>query len=188
MAILLFLGNVVINLFSNVVQPWLQNLLGTSYEFVMVGLFVIFSFLAALFYWNDHRNTDDAVAVDMAGAGLLADPYAMMQPPMPRPEFVGREKQIAEVKRLLRSNGRAAITGLGGIGKTELALRSPLSSRMCFPCPNCSLICGAPPSQPVPQPLGLRKRYASSVRRFRTRYPSASWPACIRICCRGSRC
>ena len=36
--------------------------------------------------------------------------------------FVGREREIAEVKRLLEDNRLLTLTGAGGCGKTRLAL------------------------------------------------------------------
>jgi len=36
--------------------------------------------------------------------------------------FVGREKELAEVKRLLENNRHLTLTGSGGCGKTRLAL------------------------------------------------------------------
>ena len=36
--------------------------------------------------------------------------------------FVGREKELAEVKRLLEDNRLLRLTGPGGCGKTRLAL------------------------------------------------------------------
>ena len=37
------------------------------------------------------------------------------------PGFVGREAQLAALRRILASNGRAAVHGLPGVGKTQLA-------------------------------------------------------------------
>jgi predicted ATPase/DNA-binding SARP family transcriptional activator len=43
--------------------------------------------------------------------------------PVPTTSFVGREIEIAEVKRLLKHNRLMTLTGSGGCGKTRLALR-----------------------------------------------------------------
>jgi predicted ATPase/class 3 adenylate cyclase/predicted negative regulator of RcsB-dependent stress response len=43
--------------------------------------------------------------------------------PVPVTSFVGREKEIAEVKRLLSSSRLVTLTGPGGTGKTRLALQ-----------------------------------------------------------------
>jgi non-specific serine/threonine protein kinase len=47
--------------------------------------------------------------------------------------FVGRQRDLAEVGRLLRTARLVTITGVGGVGKTRLALRAAELSRACFP-------------------------------------------------------
>src|ERR671929_515358 len=42
--------------------------------------------------------------------------------PLELSSFVGREKELAEVKRLLKDNRLLTLTGSGGCGKTRLAL------------------------------------------------------------------
>ena len=42
--------------------------------------------------------------------------------PLELSSFVGREKELAEVKRLLMDNRLLTLTGSGGCGKTRLAL------------------------------------------------------------------
>src|SRR3712207_9467309 len=42
--------------------------------------------------------------------------------PLELSSFVGREKELAEVKRLLKGNRLLTLTGSGGCGKTRLAL------------------------------------------------------------------
>jgi predicted ATPase/DNA-binding winged helix-turn-helix (wHTH) protein len=44
--------------------------------------------------------------------------------PEPLTSFVGREHEIADIKRLLPSSRLLTITGIGGIGKTRLALQA----------------------------------------------------------------
>jgi predicted ATPase len=38
--------------------------------------------------------------------------------------FVGRRDEVAEVKRLLTESHLVTLTGIGGVGKTRLALRA----------------------------------------------------------------
>ncbi len=55
-------------------------------------------------------------------------PRGSVMPHRPNPHFVGREDQLTELERLLRAGSTTAIgqvaaaTGLGGIGKTQLAV------------------------------------------------------------------
>ena len=44
--------------------------------------------------------------------------------PVPRTSFIGREKEISEVKALLERNRLLTLTGVGGSGKTRLALET----------------------------------------------------------------
>src|SRR4051794_36348726 len=47
--------------------------------------------------------------------------------------FVGRRTEITEVKRLLGTGRLVTLTGVGGVGKTRLALRVATESRRAFP-------------------------------------------------------
>jgi predicted ATPase len=51
---------------------------------------------------------------------IAAPPHNL---PKPRTSFVGREKELAECARLLEENRVLTLTGVGGSGKTRLALR-----------------------------------------------------------------
>jgi predicted ATPase/DNA-binding SARP family transcriptional activator/class 3 adenylate cyclase len=57
--------------------------------------------------------------------------------PTPLSSFIGRESELEEVERLLRETGLLTVTGLGGVGKTRLALAAaaqaaPRVERVCF--------------------------------------------------------
>jgi non-specific serine/threonine protein kinase len=43
--------------------------------------------------------------------------------PEPLTSFVGREREVAELQKLLRANRLLTLTGTGGVGKTRLAMR-----------------------------------------------------------------
>ena len=47
--------------------------------------------------------------------------------------FVGRRGELAEVRRLLAGSRLVTLTGVGGVGKTRLALRAAAGSRRAFP-------------------------------------------------------
>jgi predicted ATPase/DNA-binding CsgD family transcriptional regulator len=47
--------------------------------------------------------------------------------------FVGRRREAAELKRLLESSRLVTVTGIGGLGKTRLALKVALEARRAFP-------------------------------------------------------
>src|SRR5246127_5809290 len=46
--------------------------------------------------------------------------------------FVGRRGELAEVKRLLAGSRLVTLTGIGGVGKTRLALRAAAELRRAF--------------------------------------------------------
>ncbi|MFF7843184.1 ATP-binding protein [Streptomyces ossamyceticus] len=47
--------------------------------------------------------------------------------------FVGRRREIAEIRRLLGKGRLVTLTGVGGVGKTRLALSAAEASRKAFP-------------------------------------------------------
>lgn len=47
--------------------------------------------------------------------------------------FVGRRREVAEVKRLLSASRMVTLTGVGGVGKTRLALRAAADVCRAFP-------------------------------------------------------
>ncbi|MGW5383130.1 protein kinase domain-containing protein [Nocardia sp. NPDC003963] len=52
--------------------------------------------------------------------------------PLEMTNFVGRRKELAAVKRLLGSSRLVTLTGIGGVGKTRLALRAATSVKPDF--------------------------------------------------------
>src|SRR4051812_46656761 len=47
--------------------------------------------------------------------------------------FVGRRRELAEVKRLLAVGHLVTLAGMGGVGKTRLAVRAARTVRRAFP-------------------------------------------------------
>jgi tetratricopeptide (TPR) repeat protein len=54
-------------------------------------------------------------------------------PPDPMPHFVGREAELADLHRLLQARSRVAVHGLGGVGKTQLAVQHLHQRRADYP-------------------------------------------------------
>ncbi|MEU6410144.1 LuxR C-terminal-related transcriptional regulator [Microbispora sp. NPDC046933] len=48
--------------------------------------------------------------------------------------FVGRRRELAEIRRLLSASRLVTLTGVGGVGKTRLALRAAAEQRRAFDC------------------------------------------------------
>src|SRR5215472_11442114 len=66
----------------------------------------------------------------MAGAPVKSRPNNL---PAELTSFVGRRKQLSEVKRLLTTTRLLTLTGSGGAGKTRLALRAAAEIARGFP-------------------------------------------------------
>ena len=56
-------------------------------------------------------------------SGVPEAPGPTASPPIPLSSFVGREREVAEIGRLLATTRLLTLTGTGGIGKTRLALQ-----------------------------------------------------------------
>ncbi|MFC9550356.1 protein kinase [Rhodococcus sp. NPDC056960] len=52
--------------------------------------------------------------------------------PLDLTSFVGRRKELAETKKMLSASRLVTLTGIGGVGKTRLALRVAISIRRVF--------------------------------------------------------
>ncbi|MGE5137818.1 MAG: ATP-binding protein, partial [Rudaea sp.] len=53
--------------------------------------------------------------------------------PAPLTSFVGRQQEMAEIKRLIETSRLVTLTGAGGCGKTRLALRLASDLRAAYP-------------------------------------------------------
>ena len=53
--------------------------------------------------------------------------------PVELTSFVGRRRELAETRKLLASSRMLTLTGVGGVGKTRLALRMAAEVRRTFP-------------------------------------------------------
>ncbi len=69
------------------------------------------------------------VAMTRAGSDATAQVGNL---PADATSFVGRRRELAEVKRLLSSTRMVTLTGFGGVGKTRLALRAAHTLRRSF--------------------------------------------------------
>jgi predicted ATPase/DNA-binding XRE family transcriptional regulator len=67
------------------------------------------------------RSVLDAARRHPPGSGVAS--HARSGLPVPLTSFVGRERELAQVTRLLEETRLLALTGVGGVGKTRLALQ-----------------------------------------------------------------
>jgi predicted ATPase/DNA-binding CsgD family transcriptional regulator len=63
----------------------------------------------------------------------LAGPWKGRGPPAEVTSFVGRRRELADVKNLLSKARLVTLTGVGGVGKTRLAYRVAAETRRAFP-------------------------------------------------------
>jgi non-specific serine/threonine protein kinase len=79
----------------------------------------------------------EAIAAAMTEVGTAAAPQpaaaAAHNLPRPRTRFIGREREIAECTRLLDDTRLLTLTGIGGGGKTRLAIRVAEAAMSSYP-------------------------------------------------------
>ncbi len=116
-------------------------------------------------------NAQDNVVVETVHGDFIYNAAAPPKPPTPHQlrkpldDFVGREKEIAELLGILRKGGRASlsgISGMGGIGKTELALI--VADRLRGDYPDAQLFLEMRGTEETP--LDPAKALASCIRAF----------------------
>ena len=69
----------------------------------------------------------------MTGTANISGRWRTQGPPAELTSFVGRRREIADVKRLLSRSRLVTLTGVGGVGKTRLAYRVTAEVRRAFP-------------------------------------------------------
>ncbi|WP_326823559.1 BTAD domain-containing putative transcriptional regulator [Streptosporangium sp. NBC_01756] len=112
-----------------------------------------------------HRRILDGDPTLTVAAGPGDDPSASGNLPAEMTTFVGRGRQLADTGRLLKSSRLVTLTGVGGVGKTRLALRAAAQVSALFP-DGAWLADLAPLSEPelldrsVAQALGVRDQSA----------------------------
>lgn len=60
-----------------------------------------------------------------------ADQEVVGNLPLELTSFVGRRRELAEARRLFESSRLLTLTGIGGVGKTRLAIRPRVRSSGC---------------------------------------------------------
>ncbi len=76
------------------------------------------------------RGRQLTTALPVADRPLSAGPAKLPAPPNP---FIGRQRELSELSRLLAHNRLLTLVGPGGVGKTRLALQLALQEQAAFP-------------------------------------------------------
>ncbi len=81
-----------------------------------------------------HRDVPSGVPVDPkdANAGAIAPPWSVPDA-MRTPYFVGRDRLPSQLRAQLLEFHRAALSGLGGVGKTQAAIQYAARHRADYP-------------------------------------------------------
>lgn len=89
---------------------FIQTVPGRGYRFVALVRVV-----------NEATDTPSPIRPESVLAPRAALPFSRL--PQPTTRFVGRDAEMAEIKRRLTQHRLVTITGVGGIGKTRIALQ-----------------------------------------------------------------
>src|SRR5690242_6502331 len=81
------------------------------------------------------RSLSNELGAGPRGVGVMPRTESMSggNLPVELTSFVGRQRELAEVKRLLGVSRLVTLTGVGGTGKTRLAVRTAAELRRAFP-------------------------------------------------------
>lgn len=108
----------------------------------------------------------DAAAFLTVHSGLLQDN------PLPQHRFFGREEELFNLKELAAANQKCLITGMGGIGKTEL-----LRQLIC----RCIEDHTVDKIAVVPYDTGIMESFARSFPGFQRQAPEDSFPKILQL-------
>ena len=128
------------------------------------------------------RLHEQILAGDDAGAAVIVPPAPGLRPPVAPPamigtngtlsrratRFVGREAEVAHVVSAVREDRLVTLTGVGGVGKTRLALEVARREVGRFPggawlCELAPLADGGAVSDVMAVALGVRQRQGLSI-------------------------
>jgi predicted ATPase/DNA-binding CsgD family transcriptional regulator len=103
-------------------------------------------------------------------AGLIAEWQERTRTPVPRPSapLVGRAAEVERVAAVLRTAAMVTLTGVGGVGKTRLAVEVAAGQQLHHPdgvwlCELASLSPGGPVGQAVATALGVQQRPGRTI-------------------------
>ena len=111
---------------------------------------------------GDTVGRDKIIMIQQAAAG--ATPTRLHQLPPPPADFTGREEELEELRSALTAGGVtiSGVAGMGGIGKTALALK--LADQLTSRCPDAQIYLDLKGTSP--QPLISADAMAHVIRSF----------------------
>src|SRR5205807_997705 len=86
--------------------------------------------------WAEDRRDELAeLAAELENGAAFGSPDLARLPPLPvdASSFVGRDRELAELKALLGGTRLLTLAGTGGVGKTRLALELARAARLSYP-------------------------------------------------------